>query len=1382
MSRARILAAAILVAALMLAFPGHALADAVGPVVTGVSPATGTAVPGPFTLEFVAQDTDGIPGLSAAEVVIDGVTYSPSSVVQGYWVWDPYEDWWQDDPNYGAFTFSIPALATQGLHTVEIRVVDGLGNLSTTWSSVIKTAPVTFGVQHPQANRSYVGPSHVEVVAFGPVDPLSVVIEVDGTPVPSSYESLGGALGRIFTTTPISGIGAHTVEVSAGDSVVGTPASTQWDFTIVSSPAGPTIGTPTPGDGDIVQGPFSLTVHASSAQGVRPDLSRLIIDGVPYGPPSAVYPGSWEPDIDGELFWVSDTTQADLSFSVPDLSHGVHQATLNVGSGANVYSALDFQISRGAPITFSQRTPAPESRTGAVSDVSVLLSGDVVPATVTMELDGTPVSASVTASGTDILVSYAGAIGQGEHQVRVEAEDSLGGVPARDDWSFVVDPAAPTIVSVAPMDGSTVSNALAGLSATLMDLDTVDASSVVMYLDGGLLGSVDVGTSAPILTATWAGTLPEGAHIARVEARDLTGNLLSHEWDFTVADPPRFGLVSPSPATTIGSSVLYSVPVSDVNSDLDVGSRFATLDGASVPCTLTLSDARTGTLSVALSDLTEGSHAVVLGVSDSAGNPGSVSFGFTADVSGPALQSGTQLPASGATVSTHAPVISASFFDADGVNPGATAAWLDDVPIAVESAYRLIYDPYDEESFWPDTQVLDVSLSQDLHDGPHTFKVEVFDALGNSAVREWAFTVAEKPLIASIAPTDGSTVLDRSVPIAATITDFDGIVPATVAVRWRRANVFEAPGGWNVLGTDFDTQSGALQALFEAPVSEMRYEIELSAADANGSSSSTTIDIYIGTQDTTLEAPSDCLSCHSTKLTDHAVDDCAACHGDPAGPCVSSCHFHSFGGHGPEALDGWEYYQHEETPETGRTCVDCHFHDSQTEAQRHATTSAQGCGDCHARALTTAHAQVEPDAGGEFDCGTCHESEDPAVTSAISNGDTACEACHDISSAGHVSLHDGGAILEACNECHEDNISVEHADECALCHDSESLAVQAAIAAGDVQCGACHPSYHQALDSEAYNPFYPGYISWGWVETATSEQGVPHGDYATTTNKCQVCHAVHRARSGGVVLSAVPKAGSGSLTPDQPCGFCHGEDGAFSVVTVAAPSDGSIDLHGACTVCHAASPHGTGSSAFPVLGASLLNTRADASLAADIVAGRNGLTAEMFETSSTVAALGRTLAVGYLCQSCHEFGDSGHHRAFAVNVAGATPGSSSPDGLTGHRVGADATDDWNASGSFGASYTGRIAFGDADTCEACHDAKRANGRPAFPHGYVDANGAYASQEATDSSWLWLTLAQDAESTRTIAGQPQASSGGVKDGACLKCHRSGAENAGVGLTY
>ena len=349
---------------------------------------------------------------------------------------------------------------------------------------------------------------------------------------------------------------------------------------------------------------------------------------------------------------------------------------------------------------------------------------------------------------------------------------------------------------------------------------------------------------------------------------------------------------------------------------------------------------------------------------------------------------------------------------------------------------------------------------------------------------------------------------------------------------------------------------------------------------------------------------------------------------------------------------------------------------------------------------------------------------------------------------------------------------------------------------------------------------YPGYVSWTWVSNNTTGNGAsPHGAYATTTNKCQVCHSVHRADPDGIALTAI----NGDLTTadkidnyGEACTFCHRSSSTFAISKVNTAADGSISPHGDCGRCHVGSPHGMGASQYDVLSARLINTKADAAITYDTTNSINGLVpadataAGMFMNSVDYQAL--TLGTGYLCAGCHSTvgaipGDSTGHLAFAVNEPAGVPsyeysGAFSTGHQTGHRVWAAASTNWNQPGGTitGAYYTGGgVAVGDQSQvsfnpvgvagsvtgCKSCHDAQVGT-TYAFPHGYANSvETAYAPKSEIGSSLVWLSVASNASgSDRVLLGADVAIDNIQlsKDGLCIKCHISADGNSGVGLTY
>ena len=438
-----------------------------------------------------------------------------------------------------------------------------------------------------------------------------------------------------------------------------------------------------------------------------------------------------------------------------------------------------------------------------------------------------------------------------------------------------------------------------------------------------------------------------------------------------------------------------------------------------------------------------------------------------------------------------------------------------------------------------------------------------------------------------------------------------------------------------------------------------------------------------------------------------------------------------------------------------------------------------------------------------------------------------------------------------------------------------------AFAYGPIYSGNYNRGYDAVTGAENASTSpnqFTGYLSWSYVKTATGAIDSPHGNYTTTTNKCAVCHAVHRAKKGGVVLTAWGGKGSASpafsstMAPYESCFFCHGNGATFTNKTVEfyVTTTGVLSPHTTCGRCHTASPHGADGSEYPLLASKLLNDHADYQLHYDLVDGpdapRNGLSVDMFDLSNpALKAQGMTLGTGYLCVGCH--GSATNQHVFAVNQRGATPaihyGTENPaghafsSGVTGHQVWIDASSDWfnpgawysgggahdyylaeyvydgvtykvvdantfqqldGPGGNFVATVTAAelqalgwdstIAFNNAKGCGACHDAIRTNGKLAFPHGYVTDSGAPAPKFSNrldtgaaalwngttgvlQTSFLWLTKGANADAGKTNVYATGIAPGFTvqkvsinanMDGACLKCHVSGDELQGVGITY
>jgi hypothetical protein len=291
-----------------------------------------------------------------------------------------------------------------------------------------------------------------------------------------------------------------------------------------------------------------------------------------------------------------------------------------------------------------------------------------------------------------------------------------------------------------------------------------------------------------------------------------------------------------------------------------------------------------------------------------------------------------------------------------------------------------------------------------------------------------------------------------------------------------------------------------------------------------------------------------------------------------------------------------------------------------------------------------------------------------------------------------------------------------------------------------------------------------------------------------------VCHAVHRG-------------GSKLLNEGTTCAYCHspaawgGGAVASNLIswyggngTTAWGVSSSGGPHASCSsaYCHGG-PHGVAASDYAGPASRLLqNSEVSALLLT--YATKNGRTEASlnFWTPQT-----RALATAATCSrpGCHVNSMFGVLSAGTTSTVELGSGTGNFKDVTGHRVIASATTNWNANGTdFPTTKTGlTIAFAGVSYCNSCHDLRDDNnlGRPAFPHAL---SGVVDSAAGADGTWrptVWLTAGAYTGATKTAVGPyndydaaaPPAgggAGGGIVDGTCLKCHRSATN--GVGITY
>lgn len=353
-----------------------------------------------------------------------------------------------------------------------------------------------------------------------------------------------------------------------------------------------------------------------------------------------------------------------------------------------------------------------------------------------------------------------------------------------------------------------------------------------------------------------------------------------------------------------------------------------------------------------------------------------------------------------------------------------------------------------------------------------------------------------------------------------------------------------------------------------------------------------------------------------------------------------------------------------------------------------------------------------------------------------------------------------------------------------------ALAAVLVLALGATPAFAKYAGYNSA---KQYVPWSEAQILASKNADAALMTSGPHAGYATTTIKCAVCHSVHRG-------------GSKVLTEGAVCAYCHtpaawgGGAVAGNLIswygggtlggTVPATNGGPHSSRCSNSDCHGG-PHGAMASKYDGPASKLLTRSADAEL--EELALANGVLTTEFATYSPTT---RVLATAGVCQraGCH------YNSMMGVVTSGATTvvtiGATTP-AVTGHRVIAAATTNWNSLGDMGSTNTaiGQIAYAPVAYCSSCHDLADDNngGKAAFPHAINGVVNGAVGADGTTRPAVWLTAGAYAGDTRyavgpydqytgnpaTVAGSAGSS---IIDGVCLKCHRGSGGASGVGLTY
>ncbi len=559
---------------------------------------------------------------------------------------------------------------SEGAHTFSVRAEDEVGNTA--------TSSVTFSVDTLVPTVDITSPADGAVMSSG-----DVLVEYDVSGTGSAVESVeisldGGAweeTGMSSTLLQSLAEGDHDVSVRATDEA-GHQATDSVSFSVDTG--APVVTVTSPEEGALfATDTVTVTWTVSDAEATV----EVSLDG-----------GAWEPASGG-------------SAAFSGLADGPHTVAVR---------ATDIGGNEGEDsVTFTVDTTAPTVSITEPADDALLASSSLDVEWTATGADATEYSVDggtwQAVSGTTVTVS---SLSDGEHTISVRVAD-LAGNTAVDSVTVTVDTAAPTVDITAPAAAAVLTEADVTVEFSADDGAGSGVSAMEVSLDGGAWVAADSATAH-----AFAG-LAEGDHTVAVRATDAAGNTGSDSVSFSVdlaeVDDvdPTVSITSPADGEDVDSS---SVTVAWEASD-GTGSGVETielqLDGG-------VWQTVTGT-SYALSSLGEGSHTVVVRVTDAAGNSASDSVTFAVDTVDPTLS--ITSPEDGWETEDTSVTVEWTCTDA--------GSGIDRVEVSLDGGSFVSVGVATEHTY------------DDLAVGEHTVDVRVYDEAGNMVESSLTFTVSE---------------------------------------------------------------------------------------------------------------------------------------------------------------------------------------------------------------------------------------------------------------------------------------------------------------------------------------------------------------------------------------------------------------------------------------------------------------------------------------------------------------------------------------------------------------------------------------------------------------------------------------------------------------
>ena len=757
-----------------------------------------------------------------------------------------------------------------------------------------------------------------------------------------------------------------------------------------------------------------------------------------------------------------------IYFNAKNLTDGVKQVEFSIKDANNNTGVVAWQFTVRVRPVITEMSPANNSTHTLVSVIraKVTDANDILTAAnMVMKLNGETVAHTYNASTYFVEYQIPTPLPSGTHNVWLQAIDAAGNERTA-IWSFNVNNDPPSFTNLSPAQGATVGTPSPEISVKVSDTNSnLVQSSVEMYVNNSPvtptftyelneLYQTDYKKATIRYTPT---VLPDGITNVMVRVANQAGVTGEATWSFTVAVPPTFSNLVPANNSVHHEVTEVTATAMDSNGSINPSSIRMKINNIDVVQEKLSFNEQSGKITAAFSEgLANGTQTIWLEVADMAGNKRNATWSFTVNRTPPEFHSAT--PADGSTVTTGKPVIRVEIDDSDGIKNGTAKMYLDDENVNATFTYHTYLNHIYQWVTDYTKGTLTYSPSA-LSNGVHTVRAEAADEPGNFGSYTWSFTVAAPPQILEITPATNTTiVLQRPV----------------VNVDFYSNEAIQAEDiQFTVNGTQVATQLMVMEPFYyrisyQPPVNwpdEEYVALALRITGDSGLETNRSWTYYVNVKGDMPGSGKDistcsmchdgmqikqqlCLDCHAQYDAEKWQGECFRCHLDYYDAAIHTHH-------------GTSNYPH-------NTIND---HELNVE-------EIGGCGICHSKVLTREHNR------NALTCGSCHQSQDSFVITAIQFNNKTCNACHAFEGTGsaHSDFHDV-RYSATCASCHGDNMMMEliyHQNGCDTCHSSTDPVVQDAIKYQKSSCFDCHSEPHgvQMVVVADDIPKYDG-VLWG---------------------------------------------------------------------------------------------------------------------------------------------------------------------------------------------------------------------------------------------------------------------------------------------------------------